>query len=108
MPSPIEEICATTRPLVLDDLMGRARPLVIRGACRDWPMVAWARESDTAFARGLAAHDSGGDVDALLRAPAEQGVIGYNDAFDGFNFRDVVPDEALDSTLQRDRRRRAA
>ena len=86
MPSPIEEICATTRPLVLDDLMGRARPLVIRGACRDWPMVAWARESDTAFARGLAAHDSGGDVDALLMAPAEQGVIGYNDAFDGFNF----------------------
>ena len=50
MPSPIEEICATTRPLVLDDLMGRARPLVIRGACRDWPMVAWARESDTALA----------------------------------------------------------
>lgn len=86
MPSPIEEYCATSGPLVLDDVVGRARPLVIRGACRDWPMVAWAGLSDTAFARGLAARDNGGEVDALLMLPAEQGVIGYNDAFDGFNF----------------------
>jgi hypothetical protein len=49
-------------------------------------MVSWARHSDTAFARGLAELDSGGEVDALLMPPAEQGVIGYNAAWDGFNF----------------------
>ncbi|HZY34645.1 MAG TPA: hypothetical protein VFE75_12815 [Rhodanobacter sp.] len=50
-PAAIEEHRDTDQPIALADLVGRERPLVIRGLCRDWPMVAWARQSDTAFAR---------------------------------------------------------
>ncbi|MDW2981023.1 cupin-like domain-containing protein [Rhodanobacter sp. KK11] len=84
-PAAIEEH-AGVRPPVLAELVERARPLVIRGLCRDWPMVGWARQSDDAFARGLAALDNGSEVDALLMSPEQQGVIGYNAAFDGFNY----------------------
>lgn len=86
MPSAIEEYRDTGRSVELADLAGRDRPLVIRGLCRDWPMVAWARQSDTAFAQGLAALDNGSEVDALLMPPGEGGVIGYNADFDGFNY----------------------
>ena len=56
-PAAIEEHRDTDQPIALADLVGRERPLVIRGLCRDGdakhhgPMVAWARQSDTAFAR---------------------------------------------------------
>lgn len=86
MPAAIEEYRDTDQPLVLADLVARGRPLVIRGLCRDWPMVAWARQSDTAFAQGLAKLDNGSEVDALLMPAGENGVIGYNADFDGFNY----------------------
>jgi hypothetical protein len=86
VPAAIEEHHDTGQPIALADLVGRERPLVIRGLCRDWPMVAWTRQSDTAFAQGLAALDNGSEVDALLMPPGDGGVIGYNAAFDGFNY----------------------
>lgn len=82
----IEECRASDQPVALDAIVGHDRPLVIRGLCRDWPIVQLARESDTAFAKGLAAFDSGADADALLMPAEEQGVIGYNATFDGFNY----------------------
>ena len=85
-PAAIEEHHEASRPVVLDDLVGRDRPLVIRGLCRNWPLVKLAARSDTAFAQGLAALDSGAEVDALLMPPGEDGVIGYNTTFDGFNY----------------------
>lgn len=85
-PAAIEECQATDAPTSLAGLAGRATPLVIRGLCRDWPLVRHALASDTQFARHLAAHDSGAAVDALLLAPEADGCIGYNAAFDGFNF----------------------
>jgi hypothetical protein len=85
-PAAIEECRDGDGSPALADLVGRARPLVIRGLCRDWPMVAWARQSDDAFARELARRDNGSEVDALLLPPGEGGVIGYNAAFDGFNY----------------------
>lgn len=87
MPAAIEEFPADGRTFGLRDLAGRDRPLVIRDACGDWPLVAAARESDTAFAAQLAALDNGTPVDTLLMAPQEQGVIGYNAQMDGFNYR---------------------
>lgn len=47
----IEERRDTDQPIALADLVGRERPLGIGGLWRDWLMVAWARQSDTAFAR---------------------------------------------------------
>ena len=85
-PAAIEEHDPASGPIMLADLVGRARPLVIRGLCRDWPLVRLAVRSDTAFAQGLAAFDSGAEVDALLMPPGEDGVIGYNANFDGFNY----------------------
>ena len=87
MPAPIDEFDASDHVFSHADLVGRDRPLVIRGLCADWPVVVAARESDTAFAKRLASYDNGTDVDTLLIAPEEKGVIGYNAGMDGFNYR---------------------
>ena len=86
MPGVIEEYRGAGQALELAGLVDRARPLVIRGLCRNWPMVAWSRQSDTAFAQGLAKLDNGREVDALLMPAGEGGVIGYNANVDGFNY----------------------
>ena len=87
MPSAIDEFHASDHVFSQAHLVGRDRPLVIRGLCADWPLVTAARQSDTAFARRLAGYDNGTDVDTLLMAPEEKGVIGYNADMDGFNYR---------------------
>lgn len=43
MPTAIEEYRDYGRPIDLGDLVGCDRPLVIRGLCRDWPIVELAR-----------------------------------------------------------------
>lgn len=86
MPLAIEEIQAYGRSLALEHLLGADRPLVLRGLCRDWPIVAAARESDTAFAQTLAAYDNGMPVDTLRMAPEAEGAIGYNEDFTAFNY----------------------
>ncbi|RZA31355.1 MAG: cupin-like domain-containing protein [Lysobacteraceae bacterium] len=87
MPSAIDEISADGHAFTQAGLAAREFPLVIRGLCSDWPVVVAARESDSAFARYLAGFDSGVEVDTLLLAPEAQGVIGYDAAMDGFNYR---------------------
>lgn len=86
MPSPIEELDYRARPLEMSELVQRERPLVLRHVVDEWPVVAWARESDTALARGLSALDSGAEVDALLMAPGEDGCVGYNADLSDFNY----------------------
>jgi hypothetical protein len=87
MPRAIDEFHADGHAFAQTDLADRGLPLVIRGLCRDWPAVAAARESDTAFANCLAGYDNGVEVDTLLMAPEEDGIIGYNAQMDGFNYR---------------------
>ena len=86
MPNAIEETGPAGRNAALAALPGRERPLVLRGLCRDWPVVAAARESDTAFAKALAGYDNGTPVDTLRMAPEAEGAIGYNADFSGFNY----------------------
>jgi hypothetical protein len=87
-PAAIEEYHADSgRPLNLDDLVGRDRPLVIRGLVREWPVVKLALESDTAFAQGIARWDNGADVSTLMIAPEADGVIGYTSDMSGFNYQ---------------------
>ena len=86
MPHAIEEIQPNDHPLALDELVGGDRPVVMRGLCRDWPIVASARQSDTAFAKALAAFDNGTPVDTLLLPHDADGVIGYNADFSAFNY----------------------
>lgn len=86
MSAAIEEIRITGQAISLQEIVDREQPLVLRGLCHDWPIVALARQSDSAFAKGIAEYDNGTPVDALLIAPGAQGVIGYNAAMDGFNY----------------------
>jgi cupin-like protein len=86
MPTAIAEISIADQPVVLHEVLARAQPLVLRGLCRDWPLVRLARQSDTAFAQELARQDNGTPVDALLIAPDANGVIGYDAQMAGFNY----------------------
>jgi hypothetical protein len=86
MALPIEEFQGSVSAITIDDFAGRHRPVVFRGQVRDWPLVELARESDTAFARRLSALDNGTPVDTLLIPPGEEGVVGYNADFSGFNY----------------------
>ena len=87
----VEEYDARTpqgaQAFVLADVVAGARPVVIRGLCRDWPAVRRAQGSFDDFARMLAALDNGKPVDVLHMAPEHGGVVGYNAALDGFNYR---------------------
>jgi len=85
MPEAIEEIQAGDLP-ARDALMESGRPGVLRGLCRDWPIVAAARVSDTAFAQALAAYDDGTPVDTLRMPPEADGVLGYSEDFAAFNY----------------------
>jgi hypothetical protein len=85
MPAAIEEV--TDRAITLEDIIDGGRPRVLRGLCRNWPIVQLALQSDTAFAQGLTAYDTGAPVDALRIPPGENGVIGYNAELDGFNYQ---------------------
>ncbi|HEX5307428.1 MAG TPA: cupin-like domain-containing protein [Dyella sp.] len=86
MTAPIEECTAADGWPSMDELVTLGRPLVLRGLVGAWPAVAWSRRSSTEFARGLAALDSGAEVDALVMAPEEDGCVGYNADLSGFNY----------------------
>lgn len=73
--------------LLLADVTATGEPLVLRGLCRDWPVVQQAKRSPGDFARALAALDSGAPVDVLHMSPDTDGVVGYDDALEGFNYR---------------------
>lgn len=74
------------RSFSLDDALAAARPLVIRGLCQHWPAVQQAQHALTDFAQMLASMDNGNPVDVLHMAPEMEGVVGYNDSIDGFNY----------------------
>ena len=87
MPSPIEETPREQALPSAESLIAHGRPRVLRGLCRDWPLVRHARESDTAFAQAIAAHDNGTPVDALRMEAEEDGIVGYTAGLDAFNYR---------------------
>lgn len=87
MPTAIEEIAPDGPPITAERLVDGGRPVVLRGLCRDWPLVALARQSDTAFAQALLGYDNGTPVDVLVMPPDEGGVVGYDARMDGFNYK---------------------
>ena len=88
MPAAIEEeVWRAGQGITLQGLVDGGRPRVLRGLCRDWPIVQLARQSDEAFAHYLARHDKGAPVDVLRIPPGEDGVVGYNAELTGFNYK---------------------
>lgn len=83
----IEEYSGDPRALDVAMIVERARPLVIRGLVRDWPIVKLALQSDTAFAQRLAELDNGADVTTLMIAPEADGIIGYTPDLGDFNYQ---------------------
>ncbi|RYE67523.1 MAG: cupin-like domain-containing protein, partial [Oxalobacteraceae bacterium] len=77
MSAPIAEFANDARDFALADAMAGGVPLVIRGLCRDWPLVREACRSQGAFAQALAALDAGTPVDVLHMPPEAGGVLGY-------------------------------
>ena len=91
MSSPIEEYgngqCVDSQAFELANVVAAGQPRVLRGLCRDWPLVQAAYQSHSAFAQALAALDSGAAMDVLHLPPDANGVVGYNAAGDGFNYQ---------------------
>ncbi|AHX13814.1 transcription factor [Dyella jiangningensis] len=86
MSAPIEEFRFDGQPEALEALVAGARPRVIRGLVKHWPLVAMGRQSEQAFASHLIAHDNGTTVDALVMPPEAEGVVGYRGDVEAFNF----------------------
>jgi hypothetical protein len=86
-PTAIEEFAGDSRGFDAAEAIARARPLVIRGLVRDWPMVKLALQSDTAFAQRLAELDNGTEVSTLMIVPEAEGVIGYTPDLGDFNYK---------------------
>ena len=68
------------------DLEASGQPAVLRGFVRDWPAVQAGVHSRHSLIGYLKRLDAGVPVDVLMTPPAAQGRLGYNEAFDGFNF----------------------
>lgn len=85
-PAAIEEYGVSASSISLEEITGRDRPLVIRGLVDDWPIVKLAKQSDTAFAKYLAAQDNDTPIDVLVVPPEAEGFVGYNADMTGFNY----------------------
>jgi len=84
------------------EIASQFRPAVLRGLVGDWPVVAQARRSPQAVCDYLKSFDSGAAVNAIMTAPAEQGVVGYNADLSGFSFvRNRLPLSAVIDQLLR-------
>ncbi len=86
MPVPMPEFRYEGQHDALESLVADARPKVVRGLVKHWPMVAAATQSDDAFAAHLAGLDNGTPVDVLLMPPEAEGVVGYRGEAEAFNF----------------------
>ncbi len=84
---PLDELAGDPADFDLEATMAAARPLVIRGLVRNWPIVKLALDSPTAFAQRMAQYDNGSDVSTLMVEPEAGGVIGYKPDLSDFNYR---------------------
>lgn len=86
-PRPIAELTAATAEQFRHEIVPSARPAVLRGIARDWPLVSAARE-DPRKAMALLERSANANLAKVLRAsPEEEGRFHYakND-LQSFNF----------------------
>jgi len=76
-----------SRAEFVEQVRPACRPLVIRGAVSDWPLIEAGRESARAAADYIEALDTGEPVDVMVAPPVENGRFFYRDDMRGFNFR---------------------
>src|SRR5690348_3603865 len=84
--SEVEEIGPLTAAEFDAEVRPRHRPVVIRGAARQWPLVEAGRHS-TADAIGyLKSLDNGAATEVMIAPPSERGRFFYRADMRGFNF----------------------
>ncbi len=66
------------------EVVSACRPVVLRGAVRDWPVVSAARRGE--LPHYLAGLDAGRSAEVFVGAPAIAGRYTYTDDLSGFNF----------------------
>lgn len=69
-----------------EQILPLQRPAILRGFVARWPAVRLALQSPEAVCQYLMAFDNGGEADAIMTAPAEQGRIFYQPDLNGFNY----------------------
>ncbi len=94
--TPIREFESFDDDFIRREVVESARPAVLRGLVREWPIVAAGRRSVGEVVEALRRFDNGTPVDAIMMSPEFQGRIGYDAAMTGFNFvRNRLPITAV-------------
>ena len=83
--TPVEEIAPLSPDDFARDVRPHFRPVVIRSAVSDWPLVR-AGTAEEALAL-VEQFDSGASTDIMVADPAQKGRFFYADDMRGFNFR---------------------
>jgi hypothetical protein len=84
--TPVEEIAPRDAAAFDADIRPAHRPVVIRGAARDWPLVAAALRSPDEALGYLKALDTGATTEVMIAQPSERGRFFYRPDMQGFNF----------------------
>lgn len=77
--------CESLATLLQQHSDGLTQPLLLRGACRHFPLVQCA--DDQALLQLLGSYHSGSPVNACYLPPESAGRVFYNSDFSGFNFQ---------------------
>ena len=69
------------------EIVPRGRPVLLKGAVAEWPVVRAAADSPEAIVAYLRRFDRGKEVETLTGEPAIRGRFFYNERLDGLNFK---------------------
>lgn len=81
-----DEIAASEPRSAIREVLGGARPAVLRGAARDWPFVREALRSDEAAVAYLDRFYNGTPVNTVVAPPSERGRLFYEAGSKALNY----------------------
>lgn len=98
----IAEAVRVTPQMFNEEIVPKAKPVVMRGLIANWPAVAEGRRSTEAAADYFTRLDRGAGVNAMFGPPGIRGKFFYNQDLSGFNFqrRPVKLKAALDLLVE--------
>lgn len=85
--NPIEEIAAPATGALQSALVDPYRPVVMRGAAAEWPLVQAGKQSTQTALDYVTWFDNGKPTDVMVAPPAENGRFFYSPDMRGFNFQ---------------------
>ena len=86
----VAELSGATADTFRAEIASRARPLVLRGAVSDWPLVKRAAQSPQALVDYLSSFVSSELVDTVIAPRAARGRLLYEDGFADLNHRHTI------------------